>query len=145
MAGLSTQSGRFGLFYWQVLLTSWTGLFFAQVVAAVCPTQMVAIASYPIVLFVNLTFTGYVMYLPSFPSYLAYWGPYISFMRFSFQTLVVNELEDNSELPYGSLYLDTLGFTDLSKSQTSPILIIFLAFYGLIVLLSLKYINYENR
>lgn len=145
MTGLNDASGHFLTFYGNLLLVSWTGLFFAQMIAALCPTSMVAIASYPIALFINLTFAGYIIYLPSFPEYLSSWGPYITFMRFSFQTLVLNELQDNPDLPYAQSYIDGLGFDTMSKSQTLPIIVVFLVVYGLAVLLSLKFVSYENR
>lgn len=64
------------------------------------------------------------MYIPEFPVFLRAWAPYISFLRFAFQALALNELEDNSKLPYGQQYIDTLGFDDFSKGQCIPIMLV---------------------
>lgn len=143
MAGL--QSDGFGLFLGVMILTSWTGLYACQLIAAISPSAQTAISGFPVALFFTITFAGYMIFIPSFPTWLESWAPYISFMRFSFQALVVNEFKDNSDLPYGNAYLDTLGFNDYSAQTCAPIPMVFMIFFASLLLAALKYINFEER
>jgi ABC-type multidrug transport system ATPase subunit len=143
MVGLT--SGGFGLFFGVMVLTSWTGLFNCQLIAAVSPSSQSAISGFPVALFFTITFAGYMIFIPSFPDWLGTWAPYISFMRFSFQALVVNEFKDNDDLPYGNAYIDTLGFEDYSAQTCAPIPLIFMSFFAIVLLYALKCINFEER
>jgi hypothetical protein len=145
MVGFSNQSGRFGVFFGQVFLNSLIGLFIAQFLAAASNSPMIAVGMYPAVLFLQMAFAGYIVFLPSLPSWLSCWGPYVSFLRFSFQTLCLNEFLDNSNLPYGESYIVTLGFDDYTKDQTSGVPVVFVIFFAISFFLALKFINYENR
>ena len=100
---------------------------------------------YPIILFFIVAFAGFIVFLPKFPAWLGDWAPYGSFMRYSLQAMILNEMSDNPDLPYGQSFIDTLGFQDFSLNQCIPFLFIFLGFFGLLSLWTLKYINFEVR
>ena len=55
--------------------------------------------------YISYHMTGFIVYIPKFPSWLGSWAPYVSFMRFSFQALTLNEFQDNSALPLASSYI----------------------------------------
>lgn len=143
MTGL--KSGGFGLFCGVLIITSWTGLFVCQLIASVSPSAQSAISGFPVALFFTITFAGYMIFIPTFPDWLSSWAPYISFMRFSFQALVLNEFNDNSALPYSQEYINSLGFQDYTASQCAPVPLVFLVVFAALLLLALRSINYEER
>ena len=143
MVGLKT--GGFGMFFGVLLLTSWTGLFVCQLIAAISPSSQTAISGFPVALFFTITFAGYMIFIPTFPDWLSAWAPYISFLRFSFQALVLNEFNDNSDLPLSQVYIDALGFNDYTASQCAPVPIIFLLMFAGLLLVGLRHVNYEER
>lgn len=145
LAGLRTHEECFGAYYIVMLLISWTGLFVAQTMAALSPTGQAAINFFPVSLFISVAFAGYVVYIPSFPTWLRAWVPYISFMRWGFQALVLNEFSGNPNLIYSQYYIDEMGFDTYSRDECIPILIIFVALFASIVLTALKYVNFEER
>jgi ABC-type multidrug transport system permease subunit len=145
MAGLRTDEGHFGPYYVILLIISWTGLFVGQTMAALSPTGQAAINFFPVSLFVSVAFAGYIVYIPSFPLWLRSWAPYVSFMRWGFQGLVLNEFSGNSDLIYGSYYIEEMGFDTYDRDQCIPLLIIFVALFGSIVLFSLRFVNFEER
>lgn len=143
MAGLV--EGGFGLFFGVMVLTSWTALFLCQLIAALTPSGQSAISFFPVALFFMIAPAGYMVFLPSFPAWIGDWAPYVTFVRFSFQALVLNEFSDNSNLPYGQEYINTLGFNDYDVNQCAPIPLIFLLFFAAALLAALKYVNFEER
>lgn len=145
MAGLWDEDGHFGVYWLVMWLTSLTGLFVCQTMAAVSPTGQAAINFFPVSLFMAVAFAGYIVYIPTFPTWLRAWAPYISFMRWSFQALVLNEFSGNSNLEAASYFIDELGFDTYSRDECVPVLLFFIAAFAAIVLGSLKYINFEER
>lgn len=135
----------FGFFYLTMILTSTTGMFIACFISSLAQSTQAALSLYPILLFFSVSFAGFLVYIPEFPLWLRAWAPYISFMRFSFQGLVLNEFNNNSDLPYGSSYIDSLGFDSFDKSTCIGVQFVFLFFYGIAFLFGLKYINFEKR
>ena len=73
------------------------------------------------------------------------WAPYGSFMRWSFQGLVLNEFQNNDDLPLGQDYIDNLGFNTFSKNYCAPIVFVFSLCFGVLLLGALRHINYEKR
>jgi ABC-type multidrug transport system permease subunit len=145
MAGLRTTSGAFGFFVYILYISSLTGLLVCQAVSAVSPSTQAAIGLFPVSLFFTVSFAGFIVYLPKFPVWLGSWAPVISFMRFGFQALTLNEFDNNDELPYEATYVDNLGFNTLSKDECAAYLLIFLVIFGILAYLPLHYLNFERR
>jgi len=145
MSGFTDASGCYGYFFGVLYMTSLTGLFMAQLIAALAPTSQSAISLFPVALFFSVAFAGYIVYIPQFDPWLRAWAPYGSFMRWAFQGLVLNEFADNSALPYHQIYINNLGFDTYSKEQCAPLVIIFTLIFSVLELVALKYINFEER
>lgn len=146
MSGLNSHSSdNFGYYYFIMLLSSISGNLIASFVASISPSTQAALSYYPIVLFFSVSFAGFLVYLPQFPEWIGDWAPYISFMRYAFQGLTLNEFHHNGDLPDSGSYISQLGFDTLSKTDCASILFFWMLFYGFIFLLALKYINFEER
>jgi len=146
MCGFTTAEGHFGAYFIGLLLCSWTGLFSCQMIAALAPTGQAAINFFPVSLFFGVTFAGYIIYIPEFPEWLGSWGPYLSFMRFGFQALVLNEFVGNNDLNEFRVELvDNLGFDGYTRDYCLSVIPIFTITMALIVLAALKYVNWEER
>lgn len=145
MADLNGDSGDFSFFYGVLYMTSITGLFVAQLIAGMAPTAQSAISLFPVALFFAVAFAGYIVYIPQFDYWLREWAPYGSFMRWGFQALVLNEFDGNGDLPSHQKYINALGFDDYSKEYCAPIILVFTAVFCTLLLLALKYINFEER
>ena len=65
--------------------------------------------------------------------------------RWGFQTVMLNEFEGNDEMVLSEVYIEDLGFDDYSKQTCLLICPIFMAFYALVQLMALKYVNFEER
>ena len=139
------RSGAFGFYFYFMFMISLCGLFFSQFLAAVSESSEMALTLTPLFLLVIILFAGFLVAVPNFPDWLGYWGPYISFMRWAFQGLVLNEFENNSDLPLGSQYISNLGFQNQSKGDCAAIIVGFVAGMCSFVLLALKYVNFEKR
>ena len=146
MCGFWTEEGHFGVYYCALLFCSWTGLFCCQLIAAMAPTGQSAINIFPVSLFFSVIFAGYIIFIPEFPGWLEAWGPYVSFMRFGFQAMVLNEMNGNPDLSeYSGYFIESLGFDDYSREECLSIIPIFFLSFALGVLGALKYINWEER
>ena len=101
------------------------------------------------VVFINLLFTGFFQYIPemqfwinlpkSFP-----WLPALSFMRWAYEALILNELEGNTKLANIENYENRIGFT-FKSSECCLIIFIFIAFYLLTLIIALVKLNFEKR
>jgi ATP-binding cassette subfamily G (WHITE) protein 2 (SNQ2) len=145
MAGLRNSADSFVFFVVVMFLTSMCGFFVCQLVAAAAPSAATALSFFPVSLFFTVAFAGYIVYIPQFPSWLGDWGPYGSFMRFSLEGLVLNEFNDNSNLPLESSYIDSLGYNSLTKENCVPILVMFVTLHAFAVFLALRFMNFEDR
>lgn len=144
MAELTNAHNAFGFFYLILLIVNFIGLFQCWIVANLASTTQAAMSYFPIALFFSVAFAGFIVYIPQFPNWLS-WGPDITFMRYAFQALTLNEFVDNSDLPDENYYVNNLGFEDLTKDECVPILFAFLGAYWLLSLVTLKFINWEQR
>jgi ABC-type multidrug transport system ATPase subunit len=140
------REGHFGPYYCALLFCSWTGLFVCQATAALAPTGQAAINIFPVSLFFTVIFAGYIIFIPEFPSWLESWGPWVSFMRFGFQAMVLNELSGNEDLSeYSGYFIENLGFDDFSREECLSIIPVFFLSFATLVLVGLKYVNWEER
>jgi ABC-type multidrug transport system ATPase subunit len=146
MCGFTTAEGHFGPYYCALLFCSWTGLFLCQLIASLAPTGQAAINIFPVSLFAAVIFAGYIIFIPEFPTWLEAWGPYVSFMRFGFQAMVLNELVGNPDLSaYSNQFIEDLGFDDFSREECLSIIPVFFLTFCFGILLALKYVNWEER
>eukprot|EP00339_Tiarina_fusa_P028192 CAMPEP_0117059962 /NCGR_PEP_ID=MMETSP0472-20121206/41684_1 /TAXON_ID=693140 ORGANISM="Tiarina fusus, Strain LIS" /NCGR_SAMPLE_ID=MMETSP0472 /ASSEMBLY_ACC=CAM_ASM_000603 /LENGTH=147 /DNA_ID=CAMNT_0004777939 /DNA_START=32 /DNA_END=475 /DNA_ORIENTATION=- len=147
MCGFTTAEGHFGPYYCALLFCSWTGLFLCQLIASLAPTGQAAINIFPVSLFAAVIFAGYIIFIPEFPTWLEAWGPYVSFMRFGFQAMVLNELVGNPDLSaYSNQFIEDLGFDDYSREECLSIIpVVFFLTFCFGILLALKYVNWEER
>lgn len=146
MADLNKDPNHFAFCLFLTSLCASTGVYFAQLMASVSSSANIAISLYPIALFFTITFAGFMLYLPSIPVYLAVWGPNISFLRYAYQALVLNELENNAYLSseMTQTYISNLGFDGYDKWFCLIILFVFTICFAIGSLGALKYINYGN-
>ncbi|GMI10474.1 hypothetical protein TrLO_g8347 [Triparma laevis f. longispina] len=138
-------------FYIIAALTSLCGLFYCQMLAVLSPTQQSAITLFPATLFFFISFAGYIVQLPSLPDWLSQ-VPNVSFLRWGFQALVINELEDNTfvfpapttEVLYKA-FAEQYGIYGYSKWTSVPYLAINMGVFRLFTFLGLRYVRYEKR
>jgi len=154
MTGFKDDWESFGYFYLIVVLSSLCGLFFCQLLAVLSPSQQSAITLFPAMLFFFISFAGFIIQLPSLPPWLSE-VPNVSFIRWGFQGLAINEFKDNSYIFPDSpgfstddkykKFADLYGFTEYSKWTSVPILLINMAVLRALTFLGLRYVRYENR
>jgi ABC-type multidrug transport system ATPase subunit len=146
MTGLTTHQGQtnFTRFYFTILLFCYACIFFFQFVSHVNKSQQAAVGISPLGIFFNVLFAGFIIFIPNLQSWLV-WGPYISFYRYAFQSLVLNELKDNPDLTASSIYLDQLGFDSLSSPDCIWILLLFTFGTCFMAGFAVKYIDHEQR
>jgi ABC-type multidrug transport system ATPase subunit/ABC-type multidrug transport system permease subunit len=137
-------SNSFPFFFMILWMADALALFTCHFLSFISPTTEIAMSLFPIVLFFATSFEGFIVYLPEFPTWLG-WGANLSYMRFSFQALVINELQGNDNLPLAQEYLDMLGFTTFSKTQCACFLIVFLFVQGVVAYSAVRFINFEKR
>lgn len=145
MVGFTDADGHFGCFFITMMLTSWTGLFTCQMMAALASTAQAAINFFPVSLFITVAFGGYIVYIPSFALWIRVWAPYLSFLRYAFQALTLNEMRGNPDLDRGEDFIEELGFDTIDRDTCVGLILLFTAFFATALLLALKYINYEER
>jgi hypothetical protein len=100
---------------------------------------------FPLYALFNMMFAGYLVYIPDLPHWLRAWAPYLSFMRYAFQGMVLNEFQDNSDLPEGHDYIDQLGFDFISIGGCFALILLFVALTAWAHYLALVYIDFEDR
>ena len=147
MVGLYKEKSidRFFFFNVVLMIQSITSLFLCQLIAAISSSVESAINYFPISLMFSMAFSGYIVYIPKLPLWYRSWAPCLSFLRWGFQALVLNEMVENKSLRYGSLYVQQLGFDKFNKYQCIPYMLIFMIFSAIALLLMLKYVNFERR
>ena len=139
------RAGGFSFFYLIITFHSFTSSFLCQFVANINPSAATAISNMSMFLFMNIMFAGYIIFIDDMAEFLGTWAPFVSFYRYSFQALVRNEFDDNSDLPLGSVYVDNMGFDSLDKETCFSILLVMLLFYATSGFLALRFINFEER
>lgn len=139
-------TGYFTYFWLVLTITSYTGLFQCQLIAASTPTAQSAIAIFPASLFWSIAFSGFIVYIPTLDSWLRDWAPDLSFMRWAFQGLCLNEFDGNKDLASDQL-MENLGFDDdsIDKWDCLGYIVIFTIIFRAATYFALRYINFEER
>ena len=155
MAGLHSGAQYFFFFYLIVMLTSVTALFYCQLLAALLPDAQTAVALFPATLFFFIAFGGFIAPLPNLPNWLGCWAPEVSFVRWSYQALIINEFDGNptniwpTKLEYQHnpmfYFLQNLGFNGYSKWYSVPVLLLNCVVLRSMTYYVLKYVNHEKR
>lgn len=145
MSGMRSSFNSFLIFYVGLLLVAWTGLFSSLIVACLASSVQIAMGLFPVSLFFATAFAGYMVFIPQFPIWLRCWAPYSSFMRFGFQALTLNEFDSNDSLPDYQEYLNQLGFNGVTVTGCILALAVYVGVYCLGLLVTLKYVDFEER
>ncbi len=145
LAGFNPSAYRFLYFYYFCCVSSFTGFFMCQLLAAITPTAAAGLNMFPMTIYFAMAFGGYATYIPVMPVWLRVWAPYASFFRWGFQGLALNELQENNALSGSQYYINELGFDTFNRKDCAIIVPIFTIITGLSVFLALKFINFEKR
>lgn len=118
--------------------------FMFSVIAALCPSRFSAQHYLPLLQMTLIVMSGFSEYLPN----MQVWVKTLTYgivTRYIFQGLVLNELQDNGNLPESHRYIVMLGFTGISVGGCAAMLLLFLAVSMFAYYLALKYVDYERR
>ena len=146
-SGNRAGADAFGVFFYLLMMASLCGYFTVSLIAAVAPSAQAALGLFPLFFFFNLTFAGYVIALPKFPVWLGSWLPYISFMRYAFQGVILNDFQGNDQhFPNEKYWIDDyLGFHTLSRDTCMGVLVLIAGGLNLLSWLALELFHYEKR
>ena len=123
MCGFPANGGYFFLFYITLFLTSIMSYFVSMAVAGLTGDAPLAFAIVPPLFMPYGIFCGYPINLSTMNVFWGGWGPYVSFMRWTFESYVVNEF--TSQGISGQEVIDYYNFhTDYIPGWTIWILIL---------------------
>jgi hypothetical protein len=145
MVGFQNTAESFGFFFFFLLFASLIAEFNAKFLAAISSKSQNAVSLFTFSIIFAIFFSGYMVYVPRLPTWLSPWSTYLNFGRFIFQGLVLNEFQGNGKLPNEKLYIEQLGFEDISKQQCALYTIVFFIFFFVASFLALKFFNHEVR
>lgn len=145
MADLSSNPGNFWIYVTAMNLCSIDAFFFFQMISAIAPTEQAAVGLIPVILLITIAFSGYVVYIPALTFWIRAWAPYASFMRWSFQSMVLSQFGSDGDLSLGQEYIDSLGFDNQTTDETIPIIALFGGALAITAVLCLKFINNDER
>jgi len=83
-----------------ILATSIYGIILAQLATLLAPTQGMAVTLFFIFLGVQFELSGFVVRLPSLHPFLGVWMSKLSFSRWAYEALILNEIHHNSSLDF---------------------------------------------
>lgn len=134
---------NFVFFYIVMYGLSLAGYAFSNVIAALTPNQQSAMNLYSALFQFCMFFCGYSIPVDEVPVYWK-WATKISFARYSFESLALNELsgDDDDEAVY---YLNYWGFYHDSKWRTLGYFILDVVFFHILAWLAMKYVSHERR
>lgn len=159
LVGLNSSTPwQFAFFLLTIWLSDLAALSFCQALASRAKTQQAAIALFPISLFFFMAFAGFIIRIPTLPDYLRSWAPRVGFLRWALQGLIINEFEGQEDTffpqPPGSPFtshdayealLDAFGYSGTSKWAAIPVLLLSIATFRIVLLLSLRFLDWERR
>jgi ATP-binding cassette subfamily G (WHITE) protein 2 (SNQ2) len=144
MTGLRGGS-HYCVFFVVLLLVGYCGLFLAYAVIAVSSSASVALSYFPAIMTFSMFYAGYVVYIPVMADWQRTWLPYLSMLRYAFQGLVLNEFQDNGDLPEAQEYINQLGFNVISIEGCCGALVIWNLLLVAVFCLAITYLNFEKR
>ena len=95
LAGLRPEPNYFAIFFCILLLEAQCAVALGMLISALLPSVEAAPQLAPLVVILFLTFSGYFLNEDSIPDWIG-WIKYISFIRYAFQGLMINEFKDAS-------------------------------------------------
>jgi hypothetical protein len=113
-------------------------------VAAICPSLTSALHILPMLQMVFILLSGFPQYLPEMQDWVR-WLTYGAVSRYVYQGIVMNEFQDNGNLPESHRYLVMLGFTGISVGGCAAMMLMFIGLGLGTLFLALKYVDYERR
>jgi ABC-type multidrug transport system permease subunit len=120
-----------------------TFLLFSSI-AAICPSATSALQILPMIQMSLILLSGLPQYLPKMQDWVRILT-FGSLSRYVFQGLMLNELQDNGNLPESHRYLVMLGYTGLSVGGCAAMMLVFIGIGLMTLYLALKYVDYERR
>lgn len=144
LCSLRAGSKHFWFFYYILWVTDFVAYFAAQFVANISPSSEVAMSLFPVLMFFALAFEGFIIYVPEFPVW-SHWATYVSYLRYAYQALILNEFDGNTDLPFSALYIDELGFSTIPQANCAGYMWIFVFGHALVAYLVLKHVNFIKR
>jgi hypothetical protein len=152
MVGLNPH--RFGYFLLILMLEALTAVALGLCVSALAPNVELAQALGPLPIIVALIFGGFFINLKSLPT-VADLLPYVSFLKWVFQSLAINEFTDvtfKCDLPVSTMCANTgaevlsrLTFTDTLGQSAFGLAMLFLGFLlAAFIVLDRNYTTYIN-
>ena len=145
MVDLRIGADHFFWFLYFTYISCCAAFFMLMTVASFARTVESGMAILPPALLLNMCYSGYLMFIPSMPSWQGSWLPYLSYFRFGFQGLVLNELQNNDDLPLSGTFIDNMGFNTISVQGCAAILLLFFGGYALTFFLALRFMDFEER
>jgi ATP-binding cassette, subfamily G (WHITE), member 2 len=144
LAGLRLGFSHFALFYLFHVLTAVSAHYLAMLSAALSGSSELALITFNKLVCFLILYSGFPIYISSIQIW-ENWLPYFSFLRYSFQGLMLNELQGNSQLTNESYYVDALGFDSLSIGACAGILCLFSLALAAFFYFALFAIDFEIR
>ena len=139
ITGFCVNAQEFVVYYIIMYLVSTNGLYCAQIFANLSSIRVNAIKMYTLFVLMSALYAGYFQYLPHLQSWCKGWVPYLSFMRWGYQALIINELNNDDKLTNSQYYLDQLQFNEVSLAASIGILFGFACFYLIVLVLVVWY------
>lgn len=157
IVGLNPEEGRFGNFVAVLMMEAAIAVALGLSVSACAPTVEAAVNFGPLTLIISLLFGGFFINIGSLPL-VAEWLPNLSFLRWTFGALAVNEfagesftcdfLDPSMCQTEGDQVLDRLNFKGTVEDQVFGMAMMFLGFLVIAVttlhLNSLKYLEIQE-
>lgn len=126
------------------ILSDNLGRLYLSINANISSSLQVAVSYLPPFAFMQIVFEGFIIFLPTFADWLS-WVAYLSYMRYAFQGMVLNEFSGNDNLSLGSSYIHDLGFESIDKGSCLIILVVMIFVIGYISYLTMYYFRFVKR
>ena len=144
LAGLRA-GGQYVMTYLYFITTGEIAIYFLfNMVTALCSTPFAALHYLPLIQLTLVNLSGFCEYIPDMQVWVKFFT-YGSVSRYLFQGLVLNELQDNGNLPESHDYIVALGFTGISVGGCAAMMLVFIAIPMICHYWALKYVIHERR
>lgn len=144
MSGLRVGFARYLAYAFFNVATNLCAFCLLSTVVALSPSTPVAVSVIGLFQMITMSLNGFGIYLPEMQDWVR-WAAYLDFARYGMQGMVVNEFEDNSELPEGQKYIHMLGYEHISVGGCAAAMLLYVAIGGWGLFLALKYVDFEAR
>ena len=118
--------------------------FMFSMVTSLCASPYSARHYLPLLQMTLITMSGFSEYLPNMQIWVKT-TTYGVVSRYIFQGLVLNELQNNGNLPESHRYIVELGFTGISVGGCAAMMLLFVGLSMFIYYLALKYVDFERH